>query len=56
MIRRVEQVQRQEQLEDVTAQLMLLSAVRKVGETVGSLGWLCGGVILWETCVCMCLN
>jgi hypothetical protein len=31
MIRRVEQQQRQEQLADVTAQLMLLSAVRKVG-------------------------
>lgn len=31
LIRRVEQRQRQDQLEDVTAQLMLLSAVRKVG-------------------------
>ncbi len=31
MIRRVEQQERAEQLEDVTAQLMLLSALRKVG-------------------------
>lgn len=30
LIRRVEQQQRRDQLEDVTAQLMLLSAVRKV--------------------------
>lgn len=33
LVRRVEHLERQEKMEDVTAQLMLLSALRKVGRS-----------------------
>ena len=49
MIRRVEQQQRQEQLADVTAQLMLLSAVRKVGARLPGLAAPAASCLL-QTC------